>query len=222
MAIIHGPLDMDVVQSMRGIVDFYYYRNQLVARAWPRKPRQPRSPRQLAHWAHLRRMHAYIKQNPEQWYNQIGLCSTSPRQSVDDRARYCAYRLTYNDIPPPLPEWQKLERRSNHQTAETTLSFTPITEHRERTHNLSIMTIPERYKYQRMRWVFLRMDCGRWNQQRELYGPPTDFAIEPFKTHRDNSTGTLSATFPINPQFVWAWPVYSDQINTFTAAAWLL
>lgn len=54
MAVLSGPLNLEMFQQLRGIVDFYYYKGLLCARAYPLHVIQPGTPQQQVTWDAMR------------------------------------------------------------------------------------------------------------------------------------------------------------------------
>ncbi len=221
MAIIQGPISIAVVQSFRGTIDFYYDHGQAIARAWPRRPKQPHSVGQQKHWAHLRRMHAWIKQNPRSWYNQIGITSSSPTQSLDDRARFIAWRATEVDIPPPMPDITRMTIEKIPNTGHMRIiAQIGKGEYIDYSH-FSIACVDARPHAGILRWYPFAEAGGRWGGQRTLCRPPVSGGIQPMLSGAVASDRIIWATFNMNFDAVLAWPVYEELPHFFTGAAWL-
>lgn len=50
MAVVTEPINHEIFQQLKGVVDFYYWKKLLCARAYPRKVIQPGTPEQKTTW----------------------------------------------------------------------------------------------------------------------------------------------------------------------------
>lgn len=220
MAVLSGNLDLHTVQTLRGVVDFYYDHGQLIARAWPRPPVQPHSEKQVMHWRHLARMREWTYKNPPEWKEQIARCSESPTQSADDRARWCAWRLTEDTVPPPIPVVEKAVmipidngngfRVELHVRKPIDTGFFSWT----------VCAMAARPEEEKLRWYKVGEECGRFGQRRELFAPPVSSAILPHVFGSVPGMGVLWATFQAHCDSAWVWPVLIDKLHNFTGAAY--
>ena len=205
---------------MRGVVDYYYDHGQLVARKWPRPSRQPHSTAQKQHWEHLARMRDYVHRAPAQWKHQIGVCSESPTQSVDDRARWCAWRLTETSLPHPLPVVLDVGAHHPAGAEGTRVEVTIPPESCAECVDVTMACMASTAEDTVLRWIQNGYACGRRGQRRPLIVPPVSSMLLPVIWGSRPGLGELWAFFNTLAPFLWIWLIYSSQQRTFTGAAW--
>ncbi len=95
---LNGPLSINVIRAMRGIVDFYYWKGLPVARAWPKNPHQPNTVAQLKTKSNMSRMHTWLKACPNSWFEQWNTTDLPPRRSAEDLRRKIGLWLANVDL----------------------------------------------------------------------------------------------------------------------------
>lgn len=221
MAILTGKLSTAHIQSLRGIVDVYYDHGQLVARGWPRKARQPHSPAQKAHWAKMRRMHRWIKSNPDSWYQQIKHCSSSLTYSNWDRTCYVAWRVCAKGERPPMPDVEKMTlihlKEPDRVRVYCHISTTDIFQYS----NMTLRALDAKPHKGILRWFPYGEAPGRWGARRTKCKPPVDGALFASQHGYDQVRKILWADFEVTYPCLIVWPVFNDDLNAFTGASWL-
>jgi len=100
---LQSPIIPNQAQSMRGIVDFYYWRSIPVARAWPRSPRQPNSPAQLAARNYMRQANAWAAAAPVSWSDLWKAQPSIPGRSYRDQYIKALIKAqTFAPLPKPF------------------------------------------------------------------------------------------------------------------------
>jgi len=95
MAILQKPVALNVVQGFRGVVDFYYWKDIPVARAWPRKPVPTRTPALLRTHDKLREAFAWKQLLPKTWHDLFLTFPFPPTYCREDFKRTIALNLSY-------------------------------------------------------------------------------------------------------------------------------
>lgn len=122
--ILGSPINLDMVNTFRGVVDFYYWRGVPIARSWPRKPNQPGTPAQQVAWSAFRNMFAWKKSNPYGWNQRWNEMFFPATMSAEDARRKYGLRLAYADALWRPPDITKVETFSNTPAGKTTVEIT--------------------------------------------------------------------------------------------------
>jgi len=93
--ILDKPVNLEVVQTFRGVVDFYTWKGINVARAWPKKPNQPNTPSQIETRKAFSASITWIKTNPVSWNHQWSRMQTPIGITTDNMKRKTALQLAY-------------------------------------------------------------------------------------------------------------------------------
>jgi len=165
-------------------------------------------------------MRKWTYRNPPEWKEQIARCSVSPTQSADDRARWCAWRLTEDGIPPRIPIVDKAVmipidngnafRIELHVRRPVETDFFAWT----------ICAMSSRPGETTLRWYQVGEEPGRFGQRRPLFAPPVKSAIAPHVFGSIPGMGILWATFSADYEAAWVWPALINQLDKFTGAAY--
>ncbi len=105
--ILESPINLAMINTFRGVVDFYYWKGVPIARAWPRPPKQPGTPAQLAAWAALRNMLKWKQTNPYRWNTRWAEMLMPATMSPEDARRKTGLRLAYAEAlwrPPDVTQ----------------------------------------------------------------------------------------------------------------------
>jgi len=98
-----GPLALSAVATMRGVVDFYYWKGLLVARSWPHYTPRPFSTGQLTSQNNMRLMHSILQTMAPEWHE---LFQRQPlplgRTDEDLKRKYVMWQI-YGGKRTPLP-----------------------------------------------------------------------------------------------------------------------
>ena len=119
--ILESPISLTMVNTFKGVVDFYVWKGLQVARAWPRKPKQPGTPAQQATWDAFRNMHSWIKNAPYSWGATWQSMTMNPTMSYVDAERTFGLRLAYLDDLHKQPDIAALSHTPNTPTGKTTV-----------------------------------------------------------------------------------------------------
>lgn len=171
MAVLNVPLTPYQIASMRGVVDFYYYRGIPVARAWPKKCVQPRTLKQCAHWDHLRRMHHWLKkQGPtyRQLALKIGLPPTLPQVHAQ-RVFAWSHTKTTHGLPFPEVTEKALRYLPTTDQTEAVLQITPTPASILDAYLFEAWTGP--YAQGAVYWLPYDFTPGKWCKPRRRYRP---------------------------------------------------
>jgi len=98
---------LNLIQSFRGVVDFYYWKGQACARAWPKLPVPTPTPALARTHDALRTMHAWLNARPTSWHTDFAGLNTEPGFSILDMRRKIALTLAYagaTQTPPVISE----------------------------------------------------------------------------------------------------------------------
>ncbi len=91
------------IASMRGVVDFYYWKGIPCGRSWPKKPKQPGTPAQLVTWAAFRACAAWRRALPaehiEQWRTMPMPANRVYRNIISSHGLKFGYRNALTQAP---------------------------------------------------------------------------------------------------------------------------
>lgn len=104
MAKLLSPLMPDQVQTLRGVVDLYYYRGVPVARAWPRPPRQPNTHAQTLTRTRMKTAVSIAGNAPASWVNAWRELPQTPGRTYRDRYISTLLRALALGPVPTLPD----------------------------------------------------------------------------------------------------------------------
>jgi len=163
MARINGSLDMQVVTTMRGHVDFYRRRGVAIARAWPRISKGPPTAGTLQTRSRMRTAMRWIREQPPPW--QVFA------------------RLT---LPPNHRDWMDIYRRSTMYQLATDLlqvAACPVA--------ISAFYNPAKHTTAFVLFIW-RNPAPNWTRQRVLWIPATGrsrafgYQLRPYNYNRQD------------------------------------
>lgn len=121
--ILESPITLAMVNTYRGVVDFYYWKGVPVARAWPRPPRQPGTPAQQKAWNAMRDMFTWKQSNPYRWNTQWASMLMPATMSPEDARRKFGLRLAYAEALERPPDITLVTITPNDPIGQTTIKI---------------------------------------------------------------------------------------------------
>jgi len=190
------PLSASLITQMKGIVDFYYWKDIPVARSWPRVAHQPNSPAQVATRNAMREMFLWRNALPsaiiERWHSQNPSKLLSSEDVLRQQGLHLAH-LRALAIPPNITRGT-LELNTSPDEDTITLFVDP-----DDTHNpaeIALTVKRDDATTPHVDWVQTGYKCHKDHYHEPLFEPDFGHYIRSLSSHYDAALQTYTLTVP--------------------------